>query len=103
MTIDYNKVIEMLETGKQFSINTDGMISRFLFAAPKPIRLDLKKTISRQIEGFKLNHLIYGIYIINKKLLKKDENGNDLKTPLSFDDTAFELINLKFKEYENIA
>ena len=92
----------MLEKEKEMSMSCDGLISRFLIAAPKPIRQELTSEINTT-DGLKLNHLIYGIYTINKNFIKILDNSIEENIMLKFDESSFAALNKKFREYDATA
>lgn len=72
-----------------------------MIAAPKPERQELKKDIP-QSDGINLNQLLRGVCTLNKKLIV-ETNKVVTRQSLKLDDSAFDMINSKFKEYEEIA
>ena len=81
----------MLEKEKQMSGSCDGLISRFLVSAAKPIRLSLDQTSNQRktVGAFTVDHLFFGLYTLNKNLIKSKEVGTCEKQFLKFDETAF--------------
>ena len=71
----------MLNKEKKMSNGCDGLISRFLIAAPQSIRISLEDLQSIPSSSFRLEHLLKGIYGINKNL-KTLNNGTEQKLTL---------------------
>jgi hypothetical protein len=93
----------MLENKNKMSASCDGLISRFLIAAPKPVRNELLRVIPK-IQGFKIEHFLMGIHIINKNI--EPENKDNITKELynlKFSDESFNILRAKFMEYEEIA
>jgi hypothetical protein len=69
----------MQENEHRMTVSCDGLISRFLIAASKPVRNELVRELPK-FEGIKIRHFLIGIYIINKNL-QIENDGADTKTP----------------------
>ncbi len=97
-----HKLIEMLNKERKMSNGCDGLISRFIIAAPKAVRISIIDLKQPPSNSFQLKHLLYGIYALNKNFKIKNNNADE-KVLLKLSEIAFEKVNEKFDEYDIIA
>lgn len=95
-------MIELLNREKKMYDGCDGLISRFLIASPKPVRLSLLSLQPIPEKTFQIRHLLSAVLIINRNI-KINENSTESKQLLKFDEVAFKKLNEIFNEYDQIA
>ena len=92
------KIMEMLKKEKKSSSCSDGFISRFIFCAPQTIRCCLKSVPEYDNKCFDVKHLLNATYIINKDFQRIDKSEY-----LTFEEDAFNLLNVTFEHYDRIS
>ncbi len=94
-----SRVIEMLLKEKNLKSASDGLISRFVFSVPNAMRKSLRDLATIPENSFTINYLFLIVYFINKNAGETIEK----KTFLRFSESAFDLLNTCFDEYNAIA
>jgi hypothetical protein len=71
-----HKIIKLLNEEKSLENGCDGFISRFLLAAPKAIRLELKDLVKIPIHCLKLHQIFSAVMVFNLSSKKEKKKNN---------------------------
>ena len=94
-----SRVIEMLLKEKNLKSACDDLVSRFVFSVPDAMRKSLRDLSTIPENSLTIKFLFLIVYFFDKNA----DETLDKKTFLRFSESAFELLNTCFDEYNAIA